>query len=174
MATDKIILYIFLLVAAMAVLGLTSCVTEGEPKNTGVSKGDHLPMFSVTLDDGRTLTTHSLRGKMVLIELFNTGCPDCRESLPLINSLYENLKDDPSVEIFAIARAEESEELNRYWSENNLTLPYSPQPDRRVYELFATTGIPRIYIADREGIIIAAFGPEDHPTLTHLTNLLKP
>ena len=174
MAPDKIILYILLLVGAMAIMGFTSCVTEHEPKNSGVSEGDPLPQFSVTLNDGRTVSRASLRGKMVLIELFNTGCPDCRRSLPIVNELYENMKDIQGIEIMAIARSEEDPELENYWRENGFTLPYSPQSDRYVYDLFASTGIPRIYIADAQGIIIASFGPEDHPSLSQLTNLLRP
>ena len=157
----------------LAVAGaLSSCVTEGQPENHGVRTGDALPTFSVTLDNGREITTTSLRGKRVLIELFNTGCGDCRESLPVINELYETFKDNDKVEIFAIARAEEGAQLSLYWTDNGFSLPYSPQPDRKVYELFATTGIPRIYIADAEGTIIATFGPADRPTLDQLIKLL--
>ena len=171
MATDKkIIVLLLILLSGFA----ASCVSEGEPDNTGLKAGDTLPDFTVALNDGRVVSTSSLRGKRVLIELFNTGCPDCRESLPEINSLYESFKDDPDVKIFAIARAQEAPELALYWEENGLSLPYSPQPDRTVYDLFASSGIPRIYIADAAGIIIAAFGPEDRPSLSLLTSLLAP
>lgn len=152
---------------------LSSCVTEEQPDNEGVTPGDKLPTFSVVLNDGSEITTASLRGKRVLIEFFNTTCPDCRESLPLINQLYESLKDREDVVIFAIARDERESSIALFWEENNLMLPYSPQPDRKVYELFATVGIPRIFIADREGIITSVFGPDDHPTISQLTTLLK-
>lgn len=153
---------------------LSSCVTEGQPVNKGVTVGEKLPTFSVTLNDGSEITTASLRGKKVLIEFFNTSCPDCRESLPLINQLYESMKDREDVAIFAIARDEGESTIALFWEENNLMLPFSPQPDRKVYELFATVGIPRIFIADREGIITSIFGPDDHPTISQLTTLLSP
>lgn len=161
----------------------TSCVTEDDPVNVGVGIGDPLPPFSVTLTDGTIVTSLpadlapegavSLIGKRVLVELFNTSCPDCRESLPVINEVFLSVKDDSQIAVFAIARQEEGAELTSYWEENNLTLPYSPQPDRTVYELFATTGIPRIYITDTSGIITAAFGPEDTPTASTLLSLLR-
>lgn len=152
---------------------LSSCVTEDQPNNEGVEVGDPLPSFSVTLNDGRKVTTKSLCGKKVLIELFNTSCPDCQESLPMINTLYNSMKDQEDVEIFAIARDELATAIALYWEDNDFTLPYSPQPDRKVYELFASVGIPRIFIANPDGIITATFGPEDTPTLTQLTTLLK-
>ncbi len=152
---------------------LSSCVTEEQPDNIGVEVGDPLPSFSLILNDGRKITTKSLKGKKVLIELFNTSCPDCQASLPVINTLYNNLNEQEDVEIFAIARDEVEAAIALYWEDNKFTLPYSPQPDRKVYELFATVGIPRIFIADPAGIIIATFGPEDTPTLSQLTTLLK-
>lgn len=168
----SILLFLLTMWSLLLAGGLTSCVNEGQPDNEGVKAGDPLPQFAVKLNDGREVTTQSLRGKRVLIELFNTGCGDCRESLPEINALYESLKDNTNVEIFAIARAEEAPQLALYWEENGFTLPYSPQPDRKVYELFATIGIPRIYIADANGTITATFGPDDRPTLPQLTTLL--
>lgn len=152
---------------------LASCVTENQPDNVGVEVGDPLPSFSLTLNDGRKVTTKSLRGKKVLIELFNTSCPDCQESLPVINSLYTSMQDREDVEIFAIARDEVEAAIALYWEDNDFSLPYSPQPDRKVYELFASVGIPRIFIANPDGIITATFGPEDTPTLSQLTTLLK-
>lgn len=160
-----------------------SCVTEDDPEFVGLGVGDSLPSFTVTLSDGTVVTSLapeaapagavSLAGKRVLVELFNTTCPDCQESLPVINDVYLSMKDEPDVFVFAIAREEEGAELAAYWDENRLSLPYSPQPDRSVYELFANTGIPRIYITSTSGTITSAFGPNDSPTLSTLLHLLR-
>ena len=41
-----------------------------------------------------------------------------------------------------------------------LALPYSAQTDRAVYNLFARGGVPRIYIADREGTVRLVYGEQ--------------
>ncbi len=145
--------------------GATACITEDLPENTGVEAGDPLPQFSVTLNDGATVTTASLRGKVAVIEFFNTSCDDCRRGFPVIQQLYEHYADDDAVEIFCIARDEDDASISHYWSANGLTIPYSPQTGRSVYELFASTGIPRLYIADRKGIITWTSAPEEIPSL---------
>ena len=160
------------LLLCMATGFITSCLSDDEPANRGIVAGDPLPQFEVTLNDGRRVSRESLRGKRVLIEFFNTGCPDCRESLPTINEVYLRLRGEEGYVVFAIAREEDEEDIERYWREHELSLPYSPQTDRRVYELFATTGIPRIFIADQEGRVGATFAPEDSPTLETLIDLL--
>lgn len=147
---------------------LTSCVTENEPDNVGLSAGDPLPRFSVTLDDGTVVSDASLKGKVAVIEFFNTSCQDCRRSFPVMQQLYERCRETDDVYVFAIARDEDLSSVAGYWHDNSLTLPFSPQPDRQVYNLFATVGIPRIFIADKAGIVTAAFAPEDEPSLQTL------
>ena len=84
---------------------ITACITDDDPENVGVGVGDTLPHFSVTLDNGQTVSNSSLQGKIAVIEFFNTGCKDCQQGLPAINRLYEEFKENPEVVIFEIGRA---------------------------------------------------------------------
>lgn len=147
-------------------LAATACVTDDDPVNSGVAVGDSLPQFSVTLNDGSTLSSASLRGKVSVIEFFNTGCPDCRESLPMLQEVWRRYEGNPAVVVAAIAREETRAEIENYWRQENLTIPFSPQSDRSVYNLFATVGIPRIYVSNPEGIIVMAYGPENYSSLS--------
>lgn len=147
---------------------VSSCVNDDEPENHGVLPGDPVPQFSVVTDAGETVSASSLRGKVGAIEFFNTTCPDCRRSFPVLQDLCERFADDPRVVVLAIARDEARESIEAYWKANSLSIPFSPQPDRKVYELFASTGIPRIFIISPDGTVAAAFGPEDQPTSSAL------
>ncbi len=153
---------------------LTACVGEEQPENIGIEGGDALPSFSITLNDGREISDKSLKGKVAVIEFFNTSCTDCRVFFPVYQSLYDEFKDDGHIEIFSIARDEQESTIRQYWEEHNLTIPYSPQPDRSIYNLFATVGIPRIYIADTEGIVRHVLTDADHPTLPQLRSYILP
>ncbi|MDE6009476.1 MAG: TlpA family protein disulfide reductase [Muribaculaceae bacterium] len=158
----KIIVPLFILIFA-------SCVTEDEPENIGITPGEPLPVFTVSMSDGEIISSSDLKGKVAVIEFFNTGCKDCRQSLPQFQLLYEEYKGNPEVCILAIAREESEESIIKYWEENELTIPFSPQPDRTVYNLFATVGIPRIFIFDKSGILRYAYGDADRPTASILS-----
>lgn len=148
------------------------CIRDDDPDNVGVAPGDKLPEFSVTISDGTVCGSQTLSGRWGVIEFFNTGCGDCRESFPVLQEVSEYYQDNPKVEVIAIAREENSEDIETYWSENNLTIPWSAQPDRKVYNLFATVGIPRLYISNPDGVIAAAYGPENPPTATQIISVI--
>ena len=71
-----------------------------------------------------------------------------------------------------ISREDPFESVSTYWSENNLTMPYSAQSDRKIYELFAKTRVPRIYIA-KDGVIKAIFTDSPVPDYDALVKALE-
>lgn len=148
---------IIMTVAAVMWAFLSACIKEDMPEERGLAVGDPVPVFSVTMSDDSTFRSSELQGKRGMIVFFNTECPDCRRELPLIQQAYDRVKDDPGYKVVCIAREEEKEEIAAYWSENGLTLPYSPQSDRAVYNLFATVSIPRVYITNQDSVIEAVY-----------------
>jgi hypothetical protein len=51
-------------------------------------------------------------------------------------------------------------------------MPYSPQADRSVFQLFAYTGIPRIYISSPDGVVRYVHDDMDMPSfLTLVTEM---
>ncbi len=136
----------------------------------GIGVGDLLPEFTVTMSDGNSVSTPDLAGGVSLIMFFHTDCPDCREVLPMVQSLYDEFSG--TVRFVAISRDEKSASIDSYWSEHSLTLPYSAQTGRGVYQLFAASGIPRIYISDPGLTVRAAFSDSPLPALSDLRSAL--
>ena len=52
----------------------------------------------------------------------------------------------------AISREEDEASVAAFWADNGLQMPYSAQTDRSIYNLFATSIIPRIYFCS-DGIV---------------------
>lgn len=143
-----------LLMGMMAIMASCSMIKDEVPDPIGEEKvrvGDRLPEFSVTMNDGRVVRSSDLKGKPSVIVFFATTCKDCQRELPLINERYRQYGKDT---IFvAISREQTADEVLSYWTRNALTIPFSAQSDRSVYSLFATSGIPRIYTSDADGIV---------------------
>lgn len=72
-----------------------------------------------------------------------------------------------------ISREENSDDISAYWSENGLNMPYSAQKDRKIYELFAASRIPRIYISDENGTVRYIFTDDPVPSYDDLKSALE-
>lgn len=143
-----------------------SCIREEVPAGTDIVKpGDCLPDFSVILNDGSVVSRESLKGKVAVLVFFHTGCPDCEQELPVIQRLYEEYASSPDVYICAISREEGEEEVASYWQAHALTIPYSAQDDRRVYALFSTSGVPKVYVCGPDGKVVSVYS--DNPIATY-------
>ena len=129
----------------------SGCILE---KNDGaeVKVGDTLPEFEVVMMDGTVVTGSSLKGNVSVLMFFHTSCPDCQQELPHVQTMYEEYASK-GVKFTLISRECSREEIEFYWKENGLNLPYSAQNDRAVYNLFASSRIPRIYISDENGTV---------------------
>ncbi len=154
----------------------SSCVNEKEDDDVQpdtVEVGDVLPDFSVVMNDGRTVERGSLRGRPSLILFFNTECGDCRREFPAVQGVYESYGKDGRVAFVAVSREEDAASVLDYWAANGLTLPFSAQTDRAVYNLFAYSSIPRIYVVDASLVVRAAFSDSPLATPEDLTREIE-
>ena len=139
---------------------LTGCSSiEDDETKERVVVGDRVPLFSVEMvKDGErsTFSTAQLTGETVIV-FFNTTCPDCQRDLPKLNQYYLKHKADEGFQMVAISRAEGEDAVAAYWKDNGLQIPYSAQNDRRIYELFASSIIPRIYFVSAQGVVTRIF-----------------
>ena len=155
----------------IAVLSLFSCIKE-KPKGADLDAGDMIPDFTVAVSDGTSLTGAQLRDGVSCIVFFTTICPDCRETLPHIQKLYDEYADK-GVRFAIISREDGYESVSTYWREQGFTMPYSAQSDRTVYELFARSRVPRVYIC-RDGVIKYIFTDQPaNPTYEVLRAVLE-
>ena len=146
--------YIALMLLCLLMTGCSSIEDDHEVTER-VNVGDRVPSFSVEMvKDGERImfSTSHLTGETVIV-FFNTSCSDCQRDLPLLNEYYLKHKDDEGFQMVAISREEDVESVATYWETNHLQIPYSAQSDRRIYNLFATSIIPRIYFVSAQGIV---------------------
>lgn len=156
-------------VLVLALTAFSACVDDEQPADPLlVHVGDSLPAFRVRLMDGSWLSRDSLVGRRSVVVLFNTGCGDCRRELPVVDSLYVRHRAETGVRFVAIARAEEAESIWAFWDERGLTIPFSAQADRSVYNLFATSVVPRLFLSGTDGIVRFAHDDQQMPDLAQL------
>lgn len=144
---------------------------------TLVKVGMPAPDFTVTMFDGRRQTLSSLRGKVVLLNFWATWCPPCREELARVpKEIIERFRGEEFV-FLPISRGETREAVAAFREQMGYTFAMGLDPERAIYDLYASNYIPRNFLINREGeVVLASVGyePEEFDALVaQIENELK-
>jgi peroxiredoxin len=103
--------------------------------------------------NGKTLTLSDLRGKVVLVNFWATWCPPCRKEVPALAALYSRFERQGLV-ILGISD-ETADKVAPFALEQHIPYPVLLDTGGKVHELFSVTGIPKSYVFDRDGKLVA-------------------
>ncbi len=115
-------------------------------------KREH-PEFSLKDISGKNWTFSELRGKVVLVNFWATWCPPCRKEMPDLQALYERFGSKGLV-VLGISD-EEFAKVEPFIGERKVSFPVLLDPGRKVNDEFVVNGIPRSFLYDREGKLVA-------------------
>lgn len=122
--------------------------------------GTAAPDFTLSKLDGTVVNLASLKGNVMLVDFWATWCPPCRESMPVIESIYKDLKQQ-GLSVLSVNTSDEKEEMQKFLAahpEYTTTLLFDPnQKPNEVADAYKVTGIPTIYVLDKEGKVVASF-----------------
>jgi thiol-disulfide isomerase/thioredoxin len=124
--------------------------------------GKQLPSFEVTGKGGATLTSDSLRGAPVLIDLWATWCAPCEASLPELATYYEQTKCTGLVMV-ALDQDKVEGKANDYLAKRHYDWPDYHESDE-VHQLIGGSGLPRVILVDPGGKVVydeLAFKPDE-------------
>jgi len=109
--------------------------------------------FTLTDLKGQSWHLRDLRGKVVLVNFWATWCPPCRKEMPDLQALYDKYKDRGFV-VLSISD-EEAAKVSPFVAERKITYPVLLDPGRKVNTAFVVEGIPKSFVYDREGKLVA-------------------
>jgi thiol-disulfide isomerase/thioredoxin len=110
---------------------------------------------ALTLSDTQGVS-HPLaeyRGKVVLVNLWATWCPPCKEEMPILESFFNKHKDKGFI-IIAINDGDPTPDVLQFVKDYGLTFPVWLDPNYIATEqAFKTLNLPSSYVIDRNGRI---------------------
>jgi peroxiredoxin len=115
-------------------------------------KREHLD-FTLKDLSGKTWTSSELRGKVVLVNFWATWCPPCRKEMPDLQSLYRRFSAQGFV-VLGISD-EDRAKVEPFILERKVSFPVLLDPGRKVNEMFVVEGIPKSFVYNREGKLVA-------------------
>jgi peroxiredoxin len=109
--------------------------------------------FTLADLDGKTWTLSGLRGKVVVVNFWATWCPPCRKEMPDLETLYNRFKGQGLI-VLAIS-SEDASKVKPFIAAGSFTYPILLDPGGKVNDLYQIEGIPRTFVYDREGKLVA-------------------
>jgi cytochrome c biogenesis protein CcmG, thiol:disulfide interchange protein DsbE len=138
----RFILAAFLVFAA-------GCDRGSHPRQTGRPAPD----FTVT-DGSRSLRLADYRGKIVILNFWQTSCLPCIAELPSLTAMQQQL---PQVQVLAVSVDEDPQAYRDYLTEHKISLLTIVDTAHRSADLYGTYRWPETYVIDQHGTIRRKF-----------------
>jgi cytochrome c-type biogenesis protein len=103
---------------------------------------------------GDTVTLASLRGEVVLLNLWATWCVPCRTETPYLQELSEEYGDRGfRVVGISLDTGDAADQVAMFVEEYGVTYTVLHDPQMRGMNLYQVPGLPATFMIDREGIL---------------------
>ena len=150
--------------AVSLLLGLAS---PGPAQESPVRRQRPAPAFELENYQGNKVSLNEFRGKVVLLQFFQSGCPPCQQEAPLLERLYREYQNKGVVIVGISHDAGGAQAVKKFASDFGITYPLLLGDIEvavryiGVTPLYYSFTIPRSYLIDRQGTIVQEFLPDD-------------
>ena len=110
--------------------------------------GEHFPQFSEKDMDGRTWTNDSVRVRVMVLNLWYSGCGPCRAEMPELSTWKEKF---PNVMFFS-ATYHDAEIVKRITDKHHFTWTHLVEA-KDMMSWIGTEGFPFTVVVDKQGIV---------------------
>ena len=115
------------------------------------------PELSLNDTNGEAVSLAGLRGQVVLVNLWATWCPPCKEEMPELEAFYRKHKDDGFV-IAAVNDGDPTADVLQFIRDYGLTFPVWLDPTYVATEqAFKTLNLPSSFVINRQGKIVLSW-----------------
>jgi len=129
------------------------CVIFLSMRQRIVQEGDSAPDFSITADDGRTITASNFGGKLLLLNFWATWCAPCIEELPSLDQFQRQFANSGLV-VLGVSADKDEKAYRRFLSRVNVSFLTARDPANKISADYGTFQYPESYLINRDGKVV--------------------
>jgi cytochrome c-type biogenesis protein len=135
-----------------------------------IAEGEPAPSFTGATLAGDSVSLDSLRGDVVLLNIWATWCLPCRREMPGLQALHERY-GDRGLRVLGVSIDARSatESVDLFLKDYGITFTILHDPTEGVTRRFRSIGVPETFLIARDGRIlkrwIGRFEPEAETTV---------
>lgn len=141
------------LIAASAYFILQGFPSQADFSTIPAKVSYSAPELTLLDTQGISRSLVDYRGQVVLVNLWATWCPPCKEEMPALQSFYNRYKDQGFV-VIAINDGDPTDDVLQFVEDYRLSFPVWLDPTYIATEqAFKTLNLPSSFVIDRSGTI---------------------
>ena len=133
-----------------------------------MATGESFPLFSEKDMEGNTWTNDSIHGRVMVLNLWYSGCGPCRAEMPELSTWKEQL---PNVMFFS-ATFHDAETAKRITDKHHFTWTHLVEA-KDMMPWIGTEGFPLTIVVDKKGIVRYAVHGTNETTREKLLTIIK-
>ncbi|MFN8063084.1 MAG: TlpA disulfide reductase family protein [Vicinamibacterales bacterium] len=147
--------YRFAAARALSVFAVIASViaSSGSPARADARTSTRpAPAMKLPTDTGAVVDLSSLRGQVVLVDMWASWCVPCRASFPALDALYRDYHKR-GLEVLAVNVDERRKDADAFLAQRPHQMPVLFDPKGTAPEAFGVQGMPTSFLIDRQGTI---------------------
>ncbi len=137
-----------------------------------VQVDDTAPDFSITADNGRTITPASFGGKLLVLNFWATWCATCIEELPSLDEFQREFAGS-GVVVLGVSVDKDEKAYRRFLERARVSFPTARDPENKINSEYGTFKIPETYIINRDGKVLMKIVSSTNWTDDKMTGYVK-
>ena len=110
------------------------------------------PPFKFVTAQGEEIELDDMHGKVVLLDFWATWCGPCKESLPDIQRIARDFKDEPLV-VISISQDADASAWKKFVQDHNMDWPQYRDHNGALSRAYGVNAIPHYFTIDSNGVL---------------------
>lgn len=127
--------------------------------------------FTATLLDGSSVSSESLRGKVVLVNFWATWCPYCRHEMPAMQEFYRDYHAQ-GFEILALSIDDDPAKVRDFMRKEGYQFPAAMNSPSQNTAFGEVSSVPTSFLIDKRGVLRKKISGQVH--YARLKELVEP